>query len=232
MKVGVMQPYFLPYIGYWQLLKFVDRFVIYDNIQYVKRGWINRNRYLKDGSDTLFSIPLKKDSDYLDINKRVISDSFSSKKLINKFDIAYKSAPYYLDVLPLLIDIINISHKNLFRYIYESVILMCSFLDIDSSKIIISSDIEIDHSLRSEEKVLAICKAQNASTYINPIGGVEMYHENNFNNVGMQLQFLRAKDLVYNQYIDKFVPSLSIIDVMMFNSVEETKLLLKKYELV
>ena len=137
MKVGVMQPYFLPYIGYWQLLNFVDRFVIYDNIQYVKRGWINRNRYLKDGKDTLFSIPLKKDSDYLDINKRVISDSFSSKKLINIFDIAYKSAPYYLDVLPLLSDIINISHKNLFRYIYESVILMCSFLDIDSSKIII-----------------------------------------------------------------------------------------------
>ena len=142
MKVGVMQPYFLPYIGYWQLLNFVDRFVIYDNIQYVKRGWLNRNRYLKDGKDTLFSIPLKKDSDYLDINKRVISDSFSSKKLINIFDIAYKSAPYYLDVLPLLSDIINISHKNLFRYIYESVILMCSFLDIDSSKIIISSDIE------------------------------------------------------------------------------------------
>ena len=104
-----MQPYFLPYIGYWQLLNLVDRFVIYDNIKYVKRGWINRNRYLKNDRYALFSIPLKKDSDCLDINKRVISDSFSSKKLINKFDIAYKKAPYYLDILPLLIEIININ---------------------------------------------------------------------------------------------------------------------------
>ena len=227
-----MQPYFLPYIGYWQLLNIVDIFVIYDNIQYVKRGWINRNRYLKDGKDTLFSIPLRKDSDYLDINKRFISDSFCSIKLFNKFEIAYQSAPYYLEVLPLLINIINISHKNLFRYIYESVVLMCSFLDIDSSKIIISSDIKIDHSLRSQDKVLAICKKLNARSYINPIGGTDLYDTKEFENNNIWLKFLESNRIIYNQGNGDFIDSLSIIDMLMYNSKKKIKNYLNCYRLV
>ena len=57
--LGIMQPYFLPYIGYWQLLSAVDQFVVYDNIKYTKKGWINRNRFLRDGTDAVFTIPLK-----------------------------------------------------------------------------------------------------------------------------------------------------------------------------
>lgn len=101
MKVAIMQPYFFPYIGYWQLINSVDTFVIYDNIQYTKKGWINRNRFLQNGKDCLFSISLKKDSDFLDIRDRIISDDFNRKKMLNQIKCSYQKAPYFDEVSPL-----------------------------------------------------------------------------------------------------------------------------------
>ena len=80
MKLAIMQPYFFPYIGYFQLIKSVDEFVIYDNIQYTKKGWINRNRILVNGTDYLISLPLKKDSDYLNVVDRQLAESWEKDR--------------------------------------------------------------------------------------------------------------------------------------------------------
>ena len=85
MKVAIMQPYFLPYIGYLQLLNSVDKFILYDDIEYTKKGWINRNRIV-DGE--IITLPLKKDSDYLNVVERRLSDDWRKQKtkLLNKIE--------------------------------------------------------------------------------------------------------------------------------------------------
>ena len=118
MKLGIMQPYFLPYVGYFQLIAAVDKFVIYDNIKYTKKGWINRNRMLQNGADKVFSISLLKASDSLDIKNRELSPEFNRQKLLNQFKGCYAKAPYFQEVWPLLEEIILFQDKNLFR-IYQ-----------------------------------------------------------------------------------------------------------------
>jgi hypothetical protein len=232
MKLAIMQPYFMPYIGYFQLIAAVDIFVIYDNIKYTKKGWINRNRYLRNGKDELFSLPLKSDSDFLNISERIISESFDAKKLINQLSNAYSKAPYFDQTLPLLEKIINYQEKNLFNFIYYSVISICEHLEIDT-KIVISSTLNIDHTLKSKDKIFAICESLGASQYVNAIGGMEMYEKYDFLQKGIDLRFIKSNSTEYKQFGNDFIPWLSMIDCMMFNSKETLiKWLTKHYELI
>jgi len=231
MKTAIMQPYFLPYIGYWQLINAVDVFIIYDNIQYTKKGWFNRNRFLQNGKDALFSIPLKKDSDYSNVNERFISQEFNKAKLIAQFKNAYVKAPYVKEVMPILEEIINCNEDNLFKYIYNSVQKICEYLDIDT-KIIISSELKIDNNLKAGKKVLALCKATESNIYINTIGGIELYDKQEFAQNGIDLKFIKSKNIEYKQFGNEFVPWLSIVDILMFNSKEEMQKILKEYELL
>jgi hypothetical protein len=231
MKLGIMQPYFLPYIGYWQLVKAIDIFVIYDNIEYTKQGWINRNRFLQNGRDAYFTLPLKKDSDFLDVKARYIADSFDRNKILNQIKASYQKAPYFTTVFPVFKKIIEYENINLFDYIYASMLQICDYLNI-RTKIIKSSDVAIDHALQSEEKVIAICKWLGGDTYINAIGGVELYSEERFNQNGICLRFIRTNEMQYKQYNNKFVPWLSILDVMMFNHSEEIEDMLNQYILL
>jgi hypothetical protein len=225
MKLAIMQPYFLPYIGYWQLISAVDVFVVYDNIQYTKTGWINRNRFLQNGTAKLFTIPIKKDSDYLDVRERSLAESFDRRKLLRQFSAAYAKAPYYEQVAPLLTEIINWEDENLFGYILHSVLAVCSYLSI-KTKIIVSSSVPIDHSLKSEHKVLAICRALGADTYINAIGGQDLYSKERFSSNGIELRFIKSGDCQYRQFFDEFVPWLSILDVCMFNNRDDIRVML------
>jgi len=227
-----MQPYFFPYIGYFQLIDLVDEFVIYDNIQYTKKGWINRNRILQNGKDTLFSLPLKKGSDYLDIKDREISESFSYTKLISKIENTYRNAPCFSDVLPLIKKIVAYESNNLFKFLYNSIELTCHYLKIDTP-IKKSSDISINHNAKSQNKVINICIEEKADIYINPIGGVDLYSKNVFLERKIDLKFIKTKVFEYPQGVNTFIPSLSIIDVMMFNSTDEIKTnLLTQFELL
>ena len=149
MKIGIMQPYFLPYIGYWQLLKLVDKFIIYDNIQYSKKGWISRNRFLRNGSPHTFSLPIEKASSKSDILDRVISKDFIPEKFLRQIEGAYSRSKYFGEVIPLFSEIVYFNDKNLFSFLYNSVIKICNVLSIDTSKIIISSTIPINHNLKS-----------------------------------------------------------------------------------
>lgn len=232
MRMAIMQPYFLPYIGYFQLVAAVDVFVIYDNIKYTKKGWINRNRMLQNGSDVTFSLPLKKDSDSLNVVQRELAADFDRGKLLNKFKGAYNRAPYFKQTFPLLERIVRYEDSNLFRYIHHSLVKTCAHLGI-STEIRISSAIDIDHGLKGQDKVLALCQALGADTYINPIGGTELYARDDFAAHGIKVNFIRSKSFEYLQFCAPFVPCLSIVDVMMFNTHESAiKFITLNYDLL
>ena len=222
MRIAIMQPYFLPYIGYWQLISAVDAFVVYNNIKYTKKGWINRNRVLVNGAEAGFSLPLRKDSDFLNVNQRYLAESYDREDLLNRFREAYRKAPEYYSAMPLVEQIIRNTDMNLFEYIFASIRSVCDFLGI-KTPLLVSSTIDCDHSLKSAERVQAICKALGAETYINPIGGAELYSKKDFSAKGINLKFIKTSVFEYQQSGNLFVPYLSILDIMMYNSVERIK---------
>ncbi len=230
-SVGIMQAYFMPYIGYFQLINAVDEFVIYDNIQYTKKGWINRNRILQGDGDRYITLPLKKDSDYLDIRERYLSESFDSRKMLQQIRTIYHKAPYYSDVAEWLEGIISYDDHNLFQYIFHSVKEVCHYLEI-KTPIVVSSDMQYDVRLKGQDKVIAICKERNCDRYINAIGGMELYQPAAFEREGMELRFIQTVFQEYPQFKNSFVPALSIIDVLMFNSKEQIKEMLLSYNLL
>ena len=232
MKLAIMQPYFLPYIGYFQLIASVDQFVVYDNIKYTKKGWINRNRMLQNGKDVMFSLPLKSDSDYLDVCRRELSAEFNRDKLLNQLKGAYRRAPYFDQTLPLIENIVRFENANLFEYVHHSIVKTCGHLGI-TTEIRHSSSIAIDHTLKNQDKVLAVCEAVGADTYVNAIGGMELYSKETFREKIIGLTFIQSKPFQYPQFGDTFVPWLSIMDVMMFNPIETIQSYIStNYELI
>lgn len=232
MRLAIMQPYFFPYIGYFQLIAAVDVFIVYDNIKYTKKGWINRNRMLQNGKDVMFSLPLKKDSDSLDVCERELAADFNRDKLLNQFKGTYRRAPYFEQTLSLLEQIVRYEDANLFRFLHHSIVRTCEYLGV-TTEIRVSSGVGIDHALQSQDKVLALCKAVGADTYVNAIGGMELYSKDEFQAQGIELQFIKSLPFEYPQSGAEFVPWLSIIDVMMFNSPDAIKACItKNYELI
>lgn len=231
-RVAIMQPYFLPYIGYFQLIAAVDQFIVYDNIKYTKKGWINRNRMLRNGKDVMFSLPLKSDSDFLDIRERELAADFNRDKLLNQVKEAYRRAPCFEQIFPLIEQIVRHEEANLFGYLHHSIVRVCEYLGI-ATKIRISSAIPIDHELQGQDKVLALCAAVGADIYVNAIGGMELYSKEAFREKGIALKFIKSKPFQYKQFGDAFVPWLSILDVMMFNPLDTIQsCIVSKYELI
>jgi hypothetical protein len=230
-KVGIMQPYFFPYIGYFQLIQAVDLFIIYDNIKYTKRGWINRNRILQNGSDALISLPIKRDSDFLDVRDRAVAESFNRDKFLNKIIGAYNRAPYFEETFFLIKQIIQYENTNLFCFLHNAVAKLCEHLSI-MTEMRKSSDINIDHNLKSQDKVLSLCEAVEADVYINAIGGIELYSKEVFLEKNIDLKFIQSNLIEYRQFEHDFCPWLSIIDVMMFNSKENIDKYLNRIKLL
>jgi WbqC-like protein family len=229
--LGIMQPYFLPYIGYWQLLAAVDRLVVYDNIQYTKQGWINRNRFLRNGADAFFTVPLKKASASLNVADRFIADDFDPAALLNPLASAYRTAPFFTTVFPIVEAILTAAPRNLFEYLLHGLVTTAAFLEI-RTPIVVSSAVAIDHGLKAEHKVLALCRALGATRYVNAIGGRELYSVPAFAEHGIDLKFIQSRPIAYRQYDDPFVPGLSIVDVLMFNSKDAVRAMLGAYDLV
>ncbi len=232
MKIAIMQPYFCAYIGYYQLINCVDKFVICDNMQYTRRGWFNRNRILDNGTDRMFTIPLKKDKSFLNVNLRYLADNSIRERIrvLKQIQSLYKKAPFFSQNYPLVRRLFIQEINNLFDYIYFSVVELCSNLDI-KTQIIISSSLDIDHKLKSQDRIIEMCKFLKTDLYVNPIGGKELYDKEIFKREGIDLRFIKAKKIKYTQFNDEFVPWLSIIDVLMFNDIEQIKSYLNEYEL-
>ena len=231
MKIAVMQPYFFPYIGYWQLISAVDRFIVFDDVNYINRGWINRNRILSLKLK-YFNLPLLGTSQ----NKKINEISVDLEKLYTRRNSrilheTYKKAPFINDIEPIMEKWLYIDKSNLADYLTEQITLICDCLNI-RSEILVSSRIEKNNDLKGEDKVIEICRILGASEYINPIGGMELYHKEHFSNNGIVLSFLKSDLNEYPQFNGDFVPALSILDVLMFCGIKGTQEQLKDYLLI
>ena len=232
MKLGIMQPYFLPYIGYWQLLNAVDQYVIYDDVNFIKGGWINRNNILINNEAKLFNIQMQGASSNKLINEIEVSQNqVWKKKFLKTIENSYSKASFYKEVYSVIENIINYDETNLAKYISHSISKVCDYLNIDT-KLIISSDINKDNDLKGQDKVIEICKILGANEYYNAIGGQELYSYSGFKDNGISLKFLETSKIEYSQFNDKFIPNLSIIDVLMFNSKEKIKSMLDDYKVI
>lgn len=232
MKLAIMQPYFFPYIGYFQLIAASDVFVLHDDVQYIKGGWINRNRILLNGEDRMITFPVQKAPYDLLINARnYVDDKQARKDIINLVKQAYAQAPCYRQVFPLIEELLMFEDRNVARFNENLIRRVAEYLGL-GCRIIVSSGMEKDDSLAGEARVLEICKRLGATDYTNPIGGTELYHQEAFQQHGITLRFLEAQNEPYEQRGDKWVPFLSIIDVLMFNSTGEVLRLLAGYRLL
>ncbi|WP_332444481.1 WbqC family protein [Wolinella succinogenes] len=229
MTVAIMQPYFFPYIGYWQLINAVDTFVIYDDVNYINKGYINRNSILVNGKSQQFTIELMGASQNKLINEIEVGNNL--KKLLKTIEMSYKKAPYFDIVFPAIEDVLSQKENNLAKFIGYSIQKISNYLEIGTN-FIYSSDIEKDNSLKAQDKILDICQKLNANNYINAIGGQELYDKKRFQEQSIVLNFLKTQLVEYKQYKNEFVPYLSIIDILMFNSIADVKDMLKRYELI
>lgn len=234
MKLAIMQPYIFPYIGYIQLVNAVDKFVIYDDVQFIKEGWIHRNRLLVNREAKQFTLPLQKDSHTALINERMLaSDRWKRErqKLLTMIQQSYCKAPCYSDVFALVEGCLPTEEVNLVDLVAHALAVCCTYLGI-TTELVRSSSLKIGMNLRGQERILAICNALQAEHYINAIGGRDLYRQEAFNRQGILLSFIKTKEITYPQFNNEFIPWLSIIDVMMFNSREKIREYLNMYELV
>jgi hypothetical protein len=216
MKIGLMQPYLFPYIGYFQLIWICNKFIVHDDVQYIRQGWINRNRIIIHGREFLFVFGVKHDDYSRNINERFYTDTFDAevKKFLRNIDQSYSKAPYFAEVRTLLADVLGTPERNVSKLNTLSIRTICQYLGIDT-EILTSSEIEFEKSLTAESRVLAINKQLGSTHYINPIGGIELYSKKEFQENGIQLSFLKPRLSPYEQRTAEFLPGLSIIDVMM-----------------
>ena len=229
MKVGIMQPYFFPYIGYFQLINAVDTFVIYDDVNYIKQGWINRNRILLKNEEYLLTLNLANASSFKLINEIEIGNN--NGKLLKTIEQTYKKTPYFHETISVVEEILTFKESNLAGFLENSIRKLTSILCIQTN-IVVSSKVEKDISKKGIDKVIDICKALNASIYINAIGGQGLYSKEAFAQNQINLKFIKPHSINYAQFNNEFVPWLSIIDVMMFNSPKEVNRMLNDFELM
>jgi hypothetical protein len=231
MKIAIMQPYFFPYIGYFQLINTADKFVILDDVNYISRGWINRNNILVNGKKTLFTLPVLKASQNKLIKEIEISiDKKWKRKFSKTIEMTYKKAPFFSQTLALVEKVLNFESKSLTDFLYNSLLEVCTYLEIDT-KIEKTSSIYQNSALKADNKIIDICKQEKGTIYINPIGGQELYKQEKFTQEGIELYFLNTGQIDYQQFSKEFVPYLSIIDIMMFNSPSKIKKILTNFEL-
>lgn len=232
MKTAIMQPYFFPYLGYYQMLSAVDKFVLLDDVNFIMRGYINRNSILLNGQAHKFSIPLEKPSQNKLINETKLNFLTKDKEnFLKTIAMAYKKAPFFNDFYPVLENIVNNNENDLTKYLKYSFEEIKKYLGLNT-EILISSEIEKDNSLHAQDRIIAINKALGTDTYINAIGGQELYNRDDFKKENMELKFIKMQNIEYKQFKNEFIPNLSMIDVLMFNSKEEVKELLNRYELI
>ena len=220
------QPYLFPYLAYWQLMNYADIFVISDNLQYTKQGYINRNNILIEGKSHLFVLEIFKQHSTQPINQ--IQVGGNQLKILKSIHHTYRNAPYYDTVYPILKDILMNKEKNLAKFLKHSIEQIESALQIVTEIIYHDLDVSVSPTLG----IINVCKQFSCSQYINGIGGQNIYDRNKFLQQEVTLSFIKMDKIKYKQFNHEFIPNLSIIDVMMFNSKEEIKILLSKFELI
>jgi hypothetical protein len=232
MTLAIMQPYFLPYIGYLQLMNAVDRFVFYDDVAFINRGWVNRNRILVGGKEHLFTVPLQGASQNKTIREIALSEDPKWRgKLLKTFEQSYRKAPFYETVMPMVEKIVNFKADTISDYIFHSFTELTTYLDITTALVPSSTIYENSH-LKAQERILDICQQEGATHYINPIGGQELYDRALFAQAGIKLDFIQSKRVEYPQLSNEFIPWLSVLDILMVNDVNQVRSMFGEFELV
>lgn len=222
----------MPYIGYFQLVNAVDAFVFYDDVNYINRGWINRNRIMINGAANYITVPQIKASQNKLINEvEVNQESKEYSNLIKTIEVTYKKAPFFYTIFPLIQNVLNKEYRFISEIAIESVKSCSEYLGITTKFYTSSVDFPETKGLERAERIKAICNKLGGTTYINAIGGTGLYKKEDFAKSGIELHFLQSKPVTYAQAGNEFVPWLSIIDVMMWNSREEVKGMLNQFEL-
>jgi hypothetical protein len=233
MRIAVMQPYFFPYLGYYQLVNTVDLFIFFDDVNYIKKGWINKNNILVNGQAYKFTVPVKDASQNKPINNIELSEFINWRtKFLKTVEEAYKKAPFFKDVFELINKILNQSYNSISELAKSSVKEVSLYLNL---KTIFESSSDLPYAKNVEsgqEKIIDICRLKNAKYYVNPINGKGLYNKSEFESKGIQLHFIKMNELSYMQHSrEKFIPSLSIIDTLMFNDKATILQLLNKLTL-
>jgi hypothetical protein len=233
-KLAIMQPYLFPYIGYYQLVHAVDRFVVADDLTFIKQGWINRNRLLVNGAATYFTVPLKRHAATTLIRDVEIDDGPAGRwrtTLLKTVENFYRRAPSFDEVFPIVERVIRGPFTAIADMARASVRDVCGYLGVQAA-IVDSSSIYGNAHLKGQDRVIDTCRIEQAGDYVNAIGGQTLYSRDAFLARGVRLHFIETGLVEYPQFRTPFVPSLSVIDLLMFNSLEEARQLLTRYQLV
>ena len=236
MRLAVMQPYLFPYLGYYQLVKAVDTFIFFDDVNYINKGWINRNNILQQNKASRFTLPLINASQNRLINEIEIAGFEKWRKdFLKTIEYSYKKAPFYADTMQWLNDLLFSKDFNLVGELAsESISSVGKLLELptkfeNSSKL----DYRVGEQQAGQDKILYICGLMGATTYINPKNGTDLYDRDRFTASNVQLNFINMDEIEYKQFDSgNFTPYLSIIDVLMFNGPQQTRELLDKYTLL
>ena len=229
MKIGIMQPYLFPYIGYFQLIAAVDKFIVLDDVNFIKKGWINRNQILINGNASFFNIPLNKISQNRLISDHNINNSIPwQNKLLRSIELNYKRAPYFSQSFPLISELIVQNEEKISLFNFNSLKKVSSFLGLET-QFYMSSDNNEHSALKGEQKILNICQQYETTHYINLPGGKSLYSNESFSSAGIKLSFIDSDSkFSYPQFKSTFVPNLSIIDVLMFNPTADIRKMISK----
>lgn len=230
MTLAVMQPYLFPYLGYFQLVHAADTFVFYDDVNFIKNGWVNRNRILMNGAASYLTVQLRDASSFKKINEIRFTDN--RPKLMKTVDQAYRKAPFYAAVRPVIEATMSLDTDNLSELAVHSVQEISSYLELSTRFQVSSEAYASSVGMERSDRILTLCKNNGATRYVNAPGGMELYDKMVFSNVGVELSFLRMQELSYRQFSHVFVPGLSMIDVLMFNDRESVRGMLDMYELI
>ena len=210
MILGIMQPYLFPYIGYFQLITAVDKFVVYDDVSFIKQGWINRNRILLNCTDHIFTVPLSNASSFQNINNTEINYKLFpawKAKFMKTLAGAYGKAPYYKEAAALIDDMLSQNQPTISQMAVTTITGTCDYLGLKKDFVTTSAGYN-NNDLKAYERVIDICKKENAQAYINPIGGQELYSREIFEKEGLRLNFIKSKGITYQQFNCTFVPWL------------------------
>jgi hypothetical protein len=227
MKIAIMQPYFFPYITYFSLISKTDKFIFFDDVNYIKKGWINRNRLIFSGKICYFTLPIVSASQNKLISEvEIHHDNIWKKKLKKTIFESYKKAPFYKEVSDLLEPVLYTDDLSLAEVAKKSIITTANYLGI-SNKFVSSSAIYENSFLKGDERILDICIKEGANEYWNLPGGEELYSIEKFKQNKIALEFVEPNFIAYSQFSKEFNPGLSIIDVMMHNSIDDVRNMLR-----
>jgi hypothetical protein len=232
MKIAIMQPYFLPYLGYFQLIDAVDKFIIYDDVSYIKGGWINRNNILVNNAVNMISIPLKNGKSGVSICDVEFGGNrdFWSSKLLKKVAQAYAKAPNFDPIYAIFERWIKNPSDRISDINVRAIKDICEYIGINT-EIIDTSRGYGNGNLAASARVLDICKRESADGYVNVSGGRSLYSSEEFLQHDIELRFIESYQSEYKQLEKEFTPGLSILDLLMFMAPEALSAAIKNYSL-